>query len=208
MNIFKFRKEWIPNYISVFRGLLVPLYVVCFFYEPWFGDHRILAAGIVFLIAGGSDLLDGYLARRNGWITNFGKLLDPFCDKMMELSVAICFAIELGQGFVVLASVLILKELAMVVGAFIIMRRTKIYLPSTWYGKLATFLWYVLIFAVTFIAPARDLPILYNSLCGALIGVMLVTLVLYCRYYKDEILAAFTRKGKTGPNATNKDENV
>jgi cardiolipin synthase len=204
MNILKFRKEWIPNYISVFRGLLVPLYAFVFFYEPWFGEHRILAAGVIFLVAGGSDLLDGYLARRNGWITDFGKILDPLADKMMELAVAACFAVELGQGFIVLASILLLKELAMMIGSFVIMRRTKLYLPSTWYGKLATFLWYVLIFTVTFIAPSRGVPVLYNSLCGALIGVMLVALALYCRYYKDEIRAAFL--GKKTPKETKPDK--
>ena len=196
MNIFKFRKEWIPNYISIFRGLLVPLYVVFFQMKETFGDNRFFIAGAVFLLAGGSDLLDGYLARKNNWITNFGKLLDPFCDKMMELAVTLCFALELGQGFWVLAGFVILKEAIMIVGAFIIMRESKLYLPSTWYGKVATFCWYVLIFLVTFVPPARGLPLLYNVLCGVLVGLMIFTFFSYCSYYKDAIAETYRRLTK------------
>ncbi len=70
----------LPTYLTLLRILLIPVLVVLF-YLPWQGAH--VACAIVFLCAGITDWLDGYLARRMGLTTRFGAFLDPVADKLM-----------------------------------------------------------------------------------------------------------------------------
>lgn len=69
-----------PNRISLLRILLSPLFMVLLM------DNRQgsrIAALAVFMVASLTDLYDGYLARRYGWVTNLGKFLDPLADKLL-----------------------------------------------------------------------------------------------------------------------------
>jgi len=69
-----------PNRITIIRILLSPLFMVLLI------DNRQesrVAALIVFIAASLTDLYDGYLARKYGWITNLGKFLDPLADKLL-----------------------------------------------------------------------------------------------------------------------------
>lgn len=69
-----------PNRLSIIRILLSPLFMVLLI------DNRQesrIAALIVFVVASLTDLYDGYLARKYGWITNLGKFLDPLADKLL-----------------------------------------------------------------------------------------------------------------------------
>ena len=79
----------IPNILSVIRILLVFVFVYLVFVTD-----NLLAALFVFFLAGATDVVDGYLARRNNWITNLGKILDPFADKLMQCTVLVCLWIK------------------------------------------------------------------------------------------------------------------
>ena len=90
----RFHAKQIPNCISAFRILLIPLYVLLFFEAIRIPSAKPLAsAGFVFILAGISDALDGFLARHYHWITDIGKLLDPLADKLLEVVVSICLAV-------------------------------------------------------------------------------------------------------------------
>jgi CDP-diacylglycerol--glycerol-3-phosphate 3-phosphatidyltransferase len=78
----------IPNVITVARIALCPIIFVLIF-VPTFTARFI--AWILFLIAAFSDLFDGYLARKHGWISDFGKLVDPIADKLLLVSTFIPF---------------------------------------------------------------------------------------------------------------------
>lgn len=184
----KFKKEHIPNYISIFRIILVPLYVLLFFEIVTLGENPMVSSGAVFVLAGLSDLLDGYLARRNHWITDLGKLLDPFADKMMELAATVCLAIKFKGVFWVLASFIITKEVIMIVGAFLIMRRGNFYVSSVWFGKLATFVWTVMVCLISFVTPVRDNLVACDVLCSVLITIMAFTFLSYFNHFFDKIV--------------------
>ena len=79
----------IPNILSVLRIIMVGVFAYLF------AIGRPLAALSVYVLAFLTDILDGYLARRNNWITNLGKLLDPFADKLLIVVALIC--IYLGK---------------------------------------------------------------------------------------------------------------
>ncbi len=69
-----------PNRITILRILLSPLFMVLLMTNS--RASRIAALG-VFVIAAFTDICDGYLARKHGWVTNLGKFLDPLADKLL-----------------------------------------------------------------------------------------------------------------------------
>ena len=80
----------IPNVITVARIALCPV-IFALIFVPTFAAR--FTAWILFLIAAFSDLWDGYLARKHGWISDFGKLVDPIADKLLLVATFIPFYI-------------------------------------------------------------------------------------------------------------------
>ncbi|MCD7894757.1 MAG: CDP-alcohol phosphatidyltransferase family protein [Erysipelotrichaceae bacterium] len=77
----------IPNILSYFRIVLVPVFIYVYFHAESQQDH-LLSAGIL-ILSSLSDLFDGMIARRFDMITELGKLIDPIADKLTQLVVAI-----------------------------------------------------------------------------------------------------------------------
>lgn len=79
----------LPNWLTVIRMAIIPVFVVLFFVEfPW---HRVAALAL-FVLACVTDFFDGYIARKENMVTNFGKFLDPIADKTLVACalVAVC----------------------------------------------------------------------------------------------------------------------
>ena len=90
------------------RILLIPVFVMLFFTPT---PNRSLSAAIVFVVAAVTDLLDGYLARRNGQVTTLGKLLDPIADKLLVLS-ALILLVNVDRVSALVAILIIAREVA------------------------------------------------------------------------------------------------
>lgn len=75
-----------PNKLTLMRTLMVPIFVLCMYLD--FNNSRIIAT-LIFAIASFTDFLDGYLARRDNLVTNFGKFADPLADKILVCSAMI-----------------------------------------------------------------------------------------------------------------------
>lgn len=82
------RRSTLPNAITVARIIMAPI-VFALLMVPTFTAR--LIAWFLFLIAAFSDLWDGYLARKHGWISNFGKLVDPIADKLLLVCTFVPF---------------------------------------------------------------------------------------------------------------------
>ena len=97
------------NQITLLRILFIPLLVIVF-YLPWEGRH--FASAILFGLAGISDAVDGYVARKYGLSTPFGAFLDPVADKLM-VAVALALLIESHNDylFTLPAVVIICREI-------------------------------------------------------------------------------------------------
>jgi CDP-diacylglycerol---glycerol-3-phosphate 3-phosphatidyltransferase len=78
----------IPNAITVGRIILAPA-VAALLFVPTFTAR--LVAWLLFLAAAFSDLWDGYLARKHGWISSFGQLVDPIADKLLLVATFVPF---------------------------------------------------------------------------------------------------------------------
>ncbi|MBB1041584.1 MULTISPECIES: CDP-diacylglycerol--glycerol-3-phosphate 3-phosphatidyltransferase [unclassified Dietzia] len=83
----------IANVLTVVRILLVPVFVVLFFVagaqDPWWR----VGAFVVFVFAMATDYVDGYLARRLGLVTDFGKIADPIADKALMAAAMISLSL-------------------------------------------------------------------------------------------------------------------
>jgi len=98
-------------------------------------ERRLLVALAVFILAGLTDLLDGYIARRFNKITKLGAWLDPLADKLLAVSVIICFT---TMKIVPLAVMIIVftKELLMIIGGMIVVKKGYSTTANV-YGKMA-----------------------------------------------------------------------
>ena len=121
----------LPNTLTLSRILVIPVFVFLFS-QPT--PERSVAAAFVFLVAALTDLLDGYLARRRGQITNLGKLLDPVADKLLVAS-ALILLVQFDRVEVWLAIFMIAREL-IVTGARAVAAKEGFVVPADSFGKL------------------------------------------------------------------------
>ena len=120
----------VPNVLTMLRLLLVGVFIWMFLNEMYY------AALAIFLLAGVTDFLDGYIARKYNLVTSFGKLVDPLADKLMLIAVLVCLTtIGVAPWWLVLA--VIAKELLMVAGGlFLYQKGVVVY--AKWIGKVST----------------------------------------------------------------------
>lgn len=124
----------LPNKITIFRMLMVPLFVV-FMLVPKvpYGNYY---AAAVFIIAALSDLLDGYIARKNNLVTNFGKFMDPIADKLLVCSALICFVeLKLLPAWVV---IIIIGREFIISGFRLVASDNGVVIAASYFAKLKT----------------------------------------------------------------------
>ena len=179
----------LPNYITIFRLILVFVFIFLFSSDI---DNKSLYCVITFLVAGLSDVLDGFLARKFKIESNFGKLMDPLADKLMQITVAVCIA-SMEHSLSWVPVFLILKELVMILGAAKLLnirkrkgyktKKDKIVVQANFFGKLASVI-YFLVFLVIMIFENID-PLIKQGLCISFVIVSILAFVNYINaYYK------------------------
>lgn len=170
----------IPNLLSAFRILLVFAFVILFYLDY---PRHLIGALCVFLCAGVSDMVDGYLARRNNWVSDLGKLLDPFADKLMQCTVLVCLATKQLIPVWLLVCYTV-KELAMICGSFFLLRRHDVVTSSSWCGKIAVCIFYVGIFSLIVMRDYLEIhSLIMRLVCLAMLLAALVAIVIYFIQY-------------------------
>jgi len=136
------KAKYIPNVLSAIRILLALAFPFVFF-----GLYpNIIPAMIVFLSAGATDVIDGFLARKNKWITNLGKILDPVADKLMQAVVIVSLTLkELLPLWLAVACVI--KELCVLIAAALMLTFDNKLAVSGWAGKLSVCVFYAAMFS-------------------------------------------------------------
>lgn len=171
----------VPNILSAFRLLLVPLFPILYFSGLQNGEFY---AGGVFLLAGMTDILDGLIARRFGCVTPLGRVLDPLADKLMQISAMTTLTIDscLPIWFFVIFTI---KELAMLLGGFRLYRKNFDVIPSNFFGKLTAVLFYCAIILTLF---AKNLnPDVIDLLLAVLLALAIFAMGIYYTGYKSTI---------------------
>lgn len=138
-----------PNMLTFSRFLLIPVFIFVYFSNAM--NHTELAF-MVLLIAGLTDVVDGYLARKTGRVTQLGIMLDPLADKLMMLTVILSLLVS---GVIELWAALIffIRDAGMILSSAIFHFRGKKTVPANIFGKITTVLFYVAFLFVMFGLP-------------------------------------------------------
>ena len=136
----------LPNKLTLLRLLLIPLFLVLLAFRfdwgtvEWLGSSigiPELIASIIFIVASITDWLDGYIARRDNLVTNFGKFADPMADKILVASALIMLVeLNLAPGWVV--AVIIAREFAVTGLRLLLVETGGTVLAAAWPGKIKT----------------------------------------------------------------------
>jgi CDP-diacylglycerol--glycerol-3-phosphate 3-phosphatidyltransferase len=133
----------VPNALTLFRILLVPVLVVALLDTTPNGD---LVAAVVFAIAAITDGLDGYIARSRKSVTTFGKVMDPIADKLL-IAAALITLVSLHRVDAWVAMVIIAREFA-VSGLRVAAGQQGVVIPASPLGKVKTVVQVAAILAV------------------------------------------------------------
>ena len=146
-----FIKDWkkelfsIPNLLSFFRIILLPVYV--YIYLNASQPREYLLAGSILGLSCLTDMVDGKIARKFNMITDFGKLADPIADKLMQLSVIGCLTInDRISGWIL--GLYAVKELVLIVGGLNLLK-DKYIVQSKRSGKIATVILFICVLIIT-----------------------------------------------------------
>jgi CDP-diacylglycerol--glycerol-3-phosphate 3-phosphatidyltransferase len=143
----------LPNQLTLSRIAVVPI-LLALLWLDW--EWSCLVAAVLFILAGITDVADGYLARRERQITNLGKFLDPLADKVLICSVLIML-VGMGRVNAWIAVLMIGREL-MVTGLRAIAAEGGTIIAADRYGKLKTILQFTALVPVMVHYPWLGLP--------------------------------------------------
>jgi len=174
----------IPNILTIFRIALIPFIVITIINDEYF------TAIMFFLLSGLTDVLDGFIARKFNFITDFGKLMDPLADKLTQISTLISIVIKGLIPYWILI-IILLKEVIMVCGASFLYGKSTV-VSSKWFGKLSTVVLYIAIF-LSMTIREFNLPPIYETVtfyiyCFAVVTTIF-SLVMYIKtFYSKDLL--------------------
>ena len=170
----------IPNLLSYLRFLLIPLIVWLYCFEKKYN-----LAALIMALSAATDVIDGWIARKFNMVTDWGKIIDPFADKLTQIAIACCLAWRYPAVWILLA-LLVGKEFYMGLIGLIFIKKTDHVEGSVWYGKAAT----VAFFFVSLVLLCfPNLPIaavlsLVLAECGLLIASMVLYTLRYLKLFK------------------------
>lgn len=132
----------LPNKLTMMRVVLVPVFMIFAAVSHYgtadFHAAYMLIAGVIFAIASITDFLDGYLARKNHLVTDFGKFMDPLADKCLTTAAFIYMVTDHVCSPIVLA-VILFREFA-VAGVRMLAAETGTVIAANMWGKVKTVL--------------------------------------------------------------------
>jgi CDP-diacylglycerol--glycerol-3-phosphate 3-phosphatidyltransferase len=146
-------RRWLPNALTIARLVLVPVFVVLLATSD---DGFSWPAAIVFAVAGVTDQIDGFLARRWHVESAFGKIADPLADRLMIDSAVILLVIESRLPW--LALLIPLRDVVVLLGTPLVLGRGYEFQVNT-LGKIATWLLFASLAFVMVTHKGTDWPL-------------------------------------------------
>lgn len=157
-----FIKNWkkeiltVPNLLSFFRLILIPVYVTIYLRATTQKDY--LVAGIILAISCLTDMVDGKIARRFNMISTFGKILDPIADKATQLTLIICLMIHYPVLFHLIAIFVLKEGFQLIACAVCYKKKGKILKGAELPGKISTTVLFISLIILVVI-PGLPMPI-------------------------------------------------
>ena len=136
----------LPNRLTVLRVIMIPFFVIFMLYDI-VGAADKWTALVIFCVASFTDFLDGYLARKNNLVTNFGKFMDPLADKLLVCTAMICL-VAMNRLNVVVVIIIIAREF-IISGFRLVASDSGIVIAASYWGKFKTvFQMFMVIFMI------------------------------------------------------------
>ena len=127
-----------PNYLTIGRIIIVPIFVFAFYLPGFYGDVIPFA---LFLIASFTDFLDGLLARMYKEESKLGELLDPIADKIIVATALILLVMDgTIKNYEVIAAIIILTREILISGLREFLAKSQISMPVSGLAKFKTFI--------------------------------------------------------------------
>ena len=164
----------IPNLLSFFRLCLIPVFMWLYCVE-----RNYLWTGIILIISGLTDTVDGIIARKFNMISDLGKVLDPIADKVTQAAMLFCLLTRFPLMIAPLA-LMVVKEFFMGVTGLLVIQKTGKVFGADWHGKVNTWLLYAMMIIHVFWYNIPD--VVSKVLIGICVVMMLISLVLYGRH--------------------------
>lgn len=124
----------LPNKLTILRILLIPFFIACFYIPVSYNLY--IAAGM-FVLAYITDAADGYLARKNQQVTDFGKLMDPIADKLLS-AAALIMLCAIDSMIHPIAVIVILSREFLISGLRLVSADKGVVIAASKWGKLKT----------------------------------------------------------------------
>ena len=189
----------LPNKLTLARMIMVPFLMVFITFDFGLGVWSRLIAAFFFALASFTDFLDGYLARRDNLVTNFGKFMDPLADKLMVFVALISLCYVTGRdtlfadqaeriyGVCLLAVtvLVIFRELAVTSMRMVVTNTDGVVIAANWLGKVKTCV-QILFILIAIIEPMFDYEFLGGHAASyvAMIAMAVMTLWSGIEYFK------------------------
>ncbi len=158
------------------RILFIPVIVILYCY---FKNY--VAATVVIILSGITDIVDGKIARSFNMISDFGKFLDPVADKLTQAAMLICLVIRY-KLVVALIVLMAIKEAFLFIAGYLALKKTDTINSAKWYGKVSTLIMYTV---MTVLFLMNEIPVLYANMGICLCAVALGgSTVLYADFYR------------------------
>lgn len=179
MNYFKMMN--LPNKLTLLRILLIPLFLFFLFISS--GIFRFLPL-IIFIGAAVTDAIDGYIARRDNLITNFGKFMDPLADKLLTASAFIAF-VEIGylSSWIV---VLIISREFLISGFRTLAASKGVIIAANIWGKVKTIFQMILI-VIILMDYTGFMGFISSTIIPLIIVTVLLTIISGATYIYDNL---------------------
>ena len=161
----------IPNLLSLFRLLLIPVMVWTYAFRG-----NALWTTLLLALSGITDVVDGFIARRFHMVSDFGKAFDPVADKLTQIVMLICLLTRFPHMLVPLL-VLVVKEVFDGVTGLLVIHKTGQVLGARWHGKAATVSLYAMML-VHILWPQIPTTV-SDVLIAVCLGLILLSAVLY-----------------------------
>ena len=135
-------KDWkkevftIPNLLSMFRLLLIPVYMTIYLNADG-RMHYYYIAGAILAISSLTDMIDGKIARHFNMISTVGQVLDPIADKATQFTLIVCLAIRYPVLWLIV-SLFVLKESFQLIAMCVFYRKGKMLSGALMSGKICT----------------------------------------------------------------------
>ncbi len=143
----------IPNILTYFRILLIPVFVVLYINSKENLSFHIASIAVVAL-SGLTDMLDGKIARHCNMITELGKIIDPVADKLTQCAIMVCLAVRYPLLWTFIGA-LVIKEITMAVLGMVFLKKGRKLKGAHWYGKVSTVVFYLVMITLLVVPPSK-----------------------------------------------------